>query len=113
MGHQRSKDFAKIKVEYIFSTISSSGFLIPLLERIKTQNTKHTHINTKSIPNCPNNIKKLSLSPNIVNVDSTPTIIIVRAASRLYFDKRSITLGIRIDFIKLYTLSLHDGFRRA
>jgi len=112
--HQRSKDFAKIKVEYIFSTISSSGFLMSTIrKRIKTHET-HTHINTKSIPNCPNNIKKaLSLIPNIVNVDSTPTIIIVRAASRLYVDKRSIILGIRIDFIKLYTLSLHDGFRRA
>lgn len=60
--HQRSKDFAKIKVEYIFSTISSSGFLMSTIrKRMKTHET-HTHINTKSIPNCPNNIKKLSLS---------------------------------------------------
>merc|ERR1711931_64997 len=60
--HQRSKDFAKIKVEYIFSTISSSEFLMSTIrKRMKTHET-HTHINTKSIPNCPNNIKKLSLS---------------------------------------------------
>merc|ERR1712154_310233 len=73
----------------------------------------HTHKHKKHSQLSKQHKKALSLIPNIVNVDSTPTIIIVRAASRLYVDKRSIILGIRIDFIKLYTLSLHDGFRRA
>merc|ERR1739845_53275 len=77
-----------------------------------TRNT-HTHKHKEHSQLSKQHKKALSLIPNIVNVDSTPTIIIVRAASRLYVDKRSIILGIRIDFIKLYTLSLHDGFRRA
>merc|ERR1712212_782925 len=79
---------------------------------VRTRNT-HTHKHKEHSQLSKQHKKALSLIPNIVNVDSTPTIIIVRAASRLYVDKRSIIFGIRIDFIKLYTLSLHDGFRRA
>merc|ERR1712212_844588 len=84
--HQRSKDFAKIKVEYIFSTISSSGFLMSTIrKRIKTHET-HKHKEHSQLSK--QHKKALSLIPNIVNVDSTPMIIIVRAASRLYVDKR-------------------------
>jgi len=104
-GRRASNRTIRITTHYFSFSINSSGFLI-LIIRKKNKLKEHSQL-SKQHKNALSYTLHTFLCRNNKN-----TIIIVRAASRLYYDKENSQLKFRYDQFH-HTLSLHDGFRRA
>jgi len=105
-GRRASNRTIRITTHYFSFSINSSGFLILIIRKKKNKLKEHSQL-SKQHKNALSYTLHTFLCRNNKN-----TIIIVRAARRLYYDKENSQLKFRYDQFH-DTLSLHDGFRRA